>query len=70
MPPRKFFPWLLTWIGREVLAMPIWTTAVLLGRSVNWRGNEFLVRSDMTVEEIQGRKPASKPKANGSKKMS
>lgn len=70
MPPRTFLPWLLTWIGREVLAMPIWTTAVLLGRSVNWRGNEFLVRSDMTVEEIQGRKPAMKPRANGSKMMS
>ena len=53
MPSRHFLPWLSAWIGREVLAMPIWTTAVLLGRSVNWRGNEFLVRSDMTVEDIR-----------------
>lgn len=65
MPHRAFLPWLGTWIGREVLAMPIWTTAVLLGRSVNWRGNEFLVRSDMTVEEIRGRKPATKRMVNG-----
>ncbi|OAA72382.1 hypothetical protein ISF_01455 [Cordyceps fumosorosea ARSEF 2679] len=34
MNKRSFLEWLPTWIGREVLALPIWTTAVLLGATV------------------------------------
>ncbi|KAI1272274.1 ceramide glucosyltransferase [Xylaria sp. FL0933] len=46
---RLFGEWLLAWLGREVLALPIWTWAVFLGTGVNWRGRQFRVRSDMTV---------------------
>ncbi|KAH9909525.1 glycosyltransferase family 21 protein [Xylariomycetidae sp. FL2044] len=67
---RRFGEWFLAWLGREVLALPIWTWAVLLGTSVNWRGSRFKVRSDMTVVAIDDDKkpkvpPRAPPKANG-----
>ncbi|KAL2754859.1 glycosyltransferase family 21 protein [Sodiomyces alcalophilus JCM 7366] len=46
--------WLPAWVGREVLALPIWTWAVLLGATVNWRGKKFFVRMDMSVVEYGG----------------
>ncbi|KAI0871231.1 ceramide glucosyltransferase [Hypoxylon argillaceum] len=46
---RPFAQWFLAWLGREALALPIWTWAVFLGTGVNWRGRRFRVRSDMTV---------------------
>ncbi|KAI1420050.1 ceramide glucosyltransferase [Xylaria sp. FL1777] len=49
---RLFSEWLLAWLGREILALPIWTWAVFLGTGVNWRGRQFRVRSDMTVVAI------------------
>ncbi|KAI5918827.1 glycosyltransferase family 21 protein [Camillea tinctor] len=49
---RRFDEWFLAWLGREVLALPIWTWAVLLGTRVNWRGKRFRVRSDMLVEAM------------------
>ncbi|KAI1103484.1 glycosyltransferase family 21 protein [Jackrogersella minutella] len=49
---RRFGEWFLAWLGREVLALPIWTWAVFLGATVNWRGERFRVRSDMTVVAI------------------
>ncbi|OLN86861.1 Ceramide glucosyltransferase [Colletotrichum chlorophyti] len=51
-PPRSFPEWLPAWIGRELLALPIWTWAVLCGSTVNWRGRTFKVRSDMSVIEV------------------
>ncbi|KAL9949657.1 hypothetical protein D7B24_006727 [Verticillium nonalfalfae] len=51
-PRRPFHEWLPTWIGRELLALPIWTWAVLLGTTVVWRGRTFNVRMDMSVEEV------------------
>lgn len=48
---RPFLPWLAAWIGRELLALPIWTWAVLLGTTVSWRGRTFTVRMDMSVVE-------------------
>jgi ceramide glucosyltransferase len=53
MPPKKFAIWLLGWLGREALALPIWTWAVLLGATVVWRGKTFKVRMDMSVVEIE-----------------
>jgi ceramide glucosyltransferase len=53
--PRPFVPWLCAWLGREVLALPIWTWAVLLGTTVTWRGKSFKVRMDMRVVEIPTR---------------
>lgn len=49
---RTFTEWLPAWLVREILALPIWTWAVLLGGTVNWRGKTFRVRFDTTVEEI------------------
>ncbi|KAI1764592.1 glycosyltransferase family 21 protein [Hypoxylon sp. FL1150] len=51
---RRFGEWLLAWLGREILALPIWTWAVFLGASVNWRGKRFRVRADMTVVAMDG----------------
>ncbi|KLU84991.1 ceramide glucosyltransferase [Magnaporthiopsis poae ATCC 64411] len=48
--------WLLAWVGRELLALPIWTWAVLLGTTVTWRGQSFRVRMDMSVVELPGQK--------------
>lgn len=50
--PRSFLEWLPAWIGREFLALPIWTWAVFCGSTVNWRGRTFNVRSDMSVVEV------------------
>ncbi|KAI1640650.1 glycosyltransferase family 21 protein [Biscogniauxia mediterranea] len=49
---RRFDEWFLAWLGRELLALPIWTWAVLLGTRVDWRGKKFRVRSDMLVEAM------------------
>lgn len=49
---RSFLEWLLAWIGREVLALPIWTWGVLLGDTVVWRGKTFRVHNDTTVTEL------------------
>ncbi|EFX01766.1 ceramide glucosyltransferase [Grosmannia clavigera kw1407] len=53
-PRRPFVVWLAAWLGRELLALPIWTWAVLLGTTVSWRGKQFRVRLDMSVVEIDG----------------
>ncbi|PTB78766.1 glycosyltransferase family 21 protein [Trichoderma longibrachiatum ATCC 18648] len=58
MPRRRFVEWLPAWIAREALALPIWTRAVLLGTTVNWRGKVFHVRLDTTVEEVSSGTPA------------
>ncbi|KAK4099528.1 glycosyltransferase family 21 protein [Parathielavia hyrcaniae] len=59
---RPFLEWLAAWLGRELLALPIWTWAVLLGTSVNWRGKHFKVRMDMSVVETDGpRRPPAAP---------
>ncbi|KXX77720.1 Ceramide glucosyltransferase [Madurella mycetomatis] len=49
---RPFREWFPAWLGRELLALPIWTWAVLLGTTVTWRGKQFKVRMDMSVVEI------------------
>jgi ceramide glucosyltransferase len=54
---RPFAEWLAAWLGREFLALPIWTWAVLLGTTVNWRGRQFRVRMDMSVVEVGGEEP-------------
>ena len=52
MPRRPFREWLPAWLGREVLALPIWTWAVLLGRTVTWRGKTFHVKLDTSVVNL------------------
>ncbi|KAI2634060.1 glycosyltransferase family 21 protein [Xylaria nigripes] len=58
---RPFGEWLLAWLGREILALPIWTWAVFLGTGVNWRGKRFRVRSDMTVVAMDESLGAEQP---------
>lgn len=58
LPRRRFLEWLAAWIGRETLALPIWTWAVLLGTTVSWRGKAFHVRLDTTVEELPSETPS------------
>ncbi|KAM0255449.1 hypothetical protein ACHAQJ_005749 [Trichoderma viride] len=52
LPRRRFLEWLAAWVVRETLALPIWTWAVLLGTTVNWRGKVFHVRLDTSVQEL------------------
>lgn len=65
---RSLAEWLPAWLGRELLALPIWTWAVLLGTTVTWRGKSFRVRSDMSVVSIDGAKSGGSGNvaANGS----
>ncbi|KAF3771390.1 family 21 glycosyltransferase [Cryphonectria parasitica EP155] len=48
---KPLWAWVPAWIGREFLALPIWTWAVLLGTTVTWRGRTFRVHRDMSVYE-------------------
>jgi ceramide glucosyltransferase len=52
---RPFRAWLMAWIGREAMALPIWLWAVYGGVSVNWRGKSMWVGMDMRVHEIPNR---------------
>lgn len=49
---RPLKQWLAAWLGREALALPIWTWAVYGGITVNWRGRKFRVGMDMRVHAI------------------
>ena len=49
---RPWWRWGLAWLGREVLAFPIWAWAFFGGVSVVWRGRKFWVDVDMRVHEI------------------
>lgn len=49
---RSFFTWFLQWLGRELMALPIWFEG-MFGRSVNWRGHDFSVS---TAGVKEGRK--------------
>ena len=53
-PKRPLGQWLLAWLGRELLAFPIWVWAVLGGVTVVWRGRKFWVGTDMKVHEVVG----------------
>ena len=53
---RPLGQWFLAWLGRELLAFPIWLWAVVGGVEVVWRGRKFWVGTDMRVHEVKGRK--------------
>ncbi|OBT57723.1 hypothetical protein VE04_02435 [Pseudogymnoascus sp. 24MN13] len=53
-PRRRFGEWLAAWLGREVLALPIWVFAVLGGTTVKWRNKTFWVGMDMKVYKYDG----------------
>ncbi|KAL8950403.1 MAG: hypothetical protein Q9222_003561 [Ikaeria aurantiellina] len=52
---RTWNEWLLAWVGRELLALPIWLWAVVGGTTVIWRGRRFWVGMDMKVHEIDAK---------------
>lgn len=54
---RTFLEWLPAWLGREAMALPIWTWAIYGGITVNWRGRRFKVGMDMMVHALD--EPAS-----------
>ena len=59
--------WVMAWLGREALALPIWTWAVLGGVTVTWRGQRFSVGMDMRVHHIaQHNRPDRFERLNGS----
>lgn len=60
---RPFLQWLLAWIGRESLALPIWVWAVYGGLTVVWRDKKFRAGFDLKVKEIRGNN-AHKPDAS------
>ena len=49
---RRLLLWLTCWFIRELTCLPIWIVAMLGRPVVNWRNRKFVVRQDMTVEEI------------------
>ncbi|ODV81694.1 glycosyltransferase family 21 protein [Suhomyces tanzawaensis NRRL Y-17324] len=53
IPPveRPFWGWLRIWAMREVLALPIWVTA-MMGHEIDWRGKPFKIKQDLTAEEL------------------
>ena len=51
-PRRKWSEWARAWLGREVLAFPIWLWAIWGGVTVTWRERTFWVGWDMRVHEI------------------
>ena len=50
---RSHVEWICAWLGRELLAWPIWFWACLGGTTVMWRGKKFRVGLDMKVVEIK-----------------
>jgi ceramide glucosyltransferase len=61
---RPYRKWLLAWLGRELLALPIWLWAFWGGTEVVWRGTKFWVGMDMKVHQVaEGERSMS---ANGS----
>ncbi|KAL9598663.1 MAG: hypothetical protein Q9219_004332 [cf. Caloplaca sp. 3 TL-2023] len=57
---RRWEDWLLSWLGRELFAFPIWLWAVMGGVTVVWRGRRFWVGMDMKVHEIDAKGTESK----------
>lgn len=51
---RKGLGWFaVAWLGRELLAAPVWAWAVFGGTRVEWRGRSFRVGMDAKVREIE-----------------
>lgn len=53
LPPlkRPFRAWLQVWIMRELLALPIWISA-MVGHEIDWRGRPFRIKPDLSAEEL------------------
>ncbi|KAL4883045.1 hypothetical protein BJY04DRAFT_185620 [Aspergillus karnatakaensis] len=51
---RRYRHWLAAWLGREILAFPIWFWAIWGGETVTWRDRKFRVGYDMKAHELGG----------------
>ncbi|KUJ17767.1 uncharacterized protein LY89DRAFT_584574 [Mollisia scopiformis] len=67
---RPFSEWILAWLGREFLALPIWTWAIYGGTTVTWRGEKFRVNINMTVKEIKERDKTATPETERARSRS
>lgn len=50
-PSRTPWQWFQVWLMRELLALPIWLAA-MVGHEIEWRGKPFMIKKDLTVEEL------------------
>ncbi|EGW30754.1 ceramide glucosyltransferase [Spathaspora passalidarum NRRL Y-27907] len=50
-PAGSRLDWLRVWAVREVLALPIWIIA-MVGHEIDWRGKPFMIKKDLTAEEM------------------
>ncbi|PKY06305.1 ceramide glucosyltransferase [Aspergillus campestris IBT 28561] len=50
---RSFGTWFAAWLGRELLALPVWMWAVYGGVTVRWRDRQFRVGLDAKVREME-----------------
>ncbi|GMM31953.1 hypothetical protein DAMA08_046980 [Martiniozyma asiatica (nom. inval.)] len=48
---REWFQWVMFWILRESLALPIWITA-MFGHEIQWRGQPFRIKKDLSAERL------------------
>lgn len=48
---QNLFKWFYIWILREILALPIWISA-MIGHEIDWRGRPFRIKHDLTAEEL------------------
>ncbi|KAL4740045.1 histone acetylation protein-domain-containing protein [Aspergillus similis] len=53
---RRFRYWLAAWLGRELLAFPIWFWAIWGGMTVTWRDRQFRIGLDTKAHEIGDRR--------------
>lgn len=67
---RSFTEWICAWLGRELLALPIWTWACYGGTTVMWRGKKFRVGLDMKVKEIKERDQTATPEVERARSRS
>ncbi|GAB7364219.1 hypothetical protein MBLNU230_g4769t1 [Neophaeotheca triangularis] len=65
---RPLGEWLLSWLGREALALPIWMWAFWGGTQVEWRGRRFRVGMDMKVHELENEEVNGNLDVSGSSK--
>lgn len=49
--PRSLKTWVPAWVCREVLAFPIWLTA-MCGHEIYWRNKPFRILHDLSTEEV------------------
>ncbi|MCJ1224629.1 hypothetical protein MMC12_001274 [Toensbergia leucococca] len=61
---RVRWQWFAAWIGREILALPIWIWAVVGGMTVTWRGRRYRAGMDLRVREVWALKDGEKVRAD------